>query len=60
MDDRENKLKGKIEKFVKSISFLWKNEALDGDETEEISKKILAELDLVNGNITKQEYERLK
>ncbi len=39
-----------IEKFISSIGDLWKEEALDGDETEEIASKVLAELDEVNGN----------
>jgi hypothetical protein len=39
-----------IEDFIKSIQDIWKDEPLDGDETEEIAHKILAELDYVNGN----------
>jgi len=39
-----------IENFINSIGDMWKEEALDGDETEEIAKKILAELDTVNAN----------
>ena len=39
-----------IENFVNSISDLWKDDPLDGDETEEISQKILVELNHVNGN----------
>jgi len=39
-----------VEDFIKSISDLWVDEALDGDETEEISKKVLFELDELNGN----------
>jgi len=39
-----------IENFINSIGDLWKEEALDGDETEEIANRVLAELDEVNGN----------
>jgi hypothetical protein len=39
-----------IENFIISICDLWKDEALDGDETEEISNRILAELNFQNGN----------
>ncbi len=39
-----------IENFIKSIDFLWKNEALDGDETERIANIILWKLNEVNGN----------
>lgn len=39
-----------IEDFINSIQDLWKEEALDGDETEHISTSILAELDTRNGN----------
>jgi hypothetical protein len=39
-----------IENFINSIGDLWKDEPLDGDETEEISQTILAELNQVNGN----------
>lgn len=39
-----------IECFITSINDLWKDEALDGDETEEIANKVLAELNRENGN----------
>ena len=39
-----------VEDFVNSIKDLWEDEALDGDDTESISRKILAELDAQNGN----------
>ena len=39
-----------IKAFVKSIDYLWTIEALDGDETEEIANKVLAELNKCNGN----------
>jgi len=39
-----------IETFVLSIQDMWKEEPLDGDETEEITNKVLAELDQANGN----------
>lgn len=39
-----------VEDFIESVSDLWLEEALDGDETEEIANKILRVLDKVNGN----------
>lgn len=39
-----------IENFINSICDMWNEEALDGDETEEIANRVLAELDEVNGN----------
>ena len=39
-----------IEDFIDSIKDLWEHEHLDGDETEDIARKILAELNQVNGN----------
>lgn len=39
-----------VEDFVKSISDMWKKEPLDGDETQEIANRVLAELDNANGN----------
>ena len=39
-----------IEDFVNGISDMWKFEPLDGDETNEISQRILSELDAVNAN----------
>jgi hypothetical protein len=39
-----------VEAFIESISDLWVEEALDGDETEEIAHKILQKLDQMNGN----------
>lgn len=39
-----------IEDFINSIQDMWKDEALDGDETEKIANRILAELDNANGN----------
>jgi len=44
-----------IENFISSISNLWTsdefdNEPLDGDETQEIADRVLAELNEVNGN----------
>ncbi len=39
-----------VEAFIESINDLWVEEALDGDETEEIARKILQKLDHMNGN----------
>ena len=49
-------LKQKIKEFIHGVSPIWADEPLDGDETEEISRKILLELDSENGNITDEEY----
>ena len=35
---------------VTELSFLWKQEPLDGDQTEWISLELLRQLDLFNGN----------
>lgn len=35
-----------VEDFVKSISDMWKKEPLDGDETQEIANRVLAELEV--------------
>ena len=35
---------------VTELSFLWKQEPLDGDQTEWISRELLRQLDFVNGN----------
>ncbi len=40
-----------IKQFINSIQDLWKEESLDGDETEKISKAVLQELDCINANI---------
>ena len=45
--------------FIERIRFLWHDEPLDGDETENIAKIILAKLDYANGNITEKEYMEL-
>jgi hypothetical protein len=39
-----------IEQFADSIEDLWKDEPLDGNETEEIARKVLSELNRRNGN----------
>ena len=39
-----------IEDFIKSIRHLWKDEPLDGDETQGMADRVLAELDFANGN----------
>ena len=51
-------------KFADKINEIYRNfekdeyEPLDGDGTENIAKLFLLELDILNGNITNQEYER--
>ncbi len=39
-----------VEDCVESVSDLWVEEPLDGDETEEVANKILQKLDQMNGN----------
>lgn len=43
-------INAEIERFVNSISDLWKDEPLDRDETEAIARKVLRELNIRNGN----------
>ena len=47
-----------IEEFVKKISNIWKDEPLDGDETESIAFQILDNLDRRNGNIVDPKDDR--
>ena len=50
--------------LASEINGIYKNfekddyEPLDGDETENIAKLFLLELDILNGNITNREYEK--
>ena len=39
-----------IHQFIYSIRDLWKDEPLDGDETESIAQQVLQALDIENGN----------
>lgn len=39
-----------IHEFIASISNIWGNEPLDGDETQEIADMVLEKLDDENGN----------
>ena len=47
-----------IGKFINSISDLWKDEALDCDDCQEIADIVKTELDWQNGNISKDEYKQ--
>lgn len=38
----------------------WTNEPLDGDEVDNLVEHIRNQLNLLNGNITEQEYEKLE
>lgn len=38
----------------------WTSEPLDGDEVDNLVEHIRNQLNLLNGNITKQEYEKLE
>lgn len=37
----------------------WKNETLDGDEVDRLTEFLRAKLNLINGNITQEEYNKL-
>ena len=37
----------------------WKNEPLDGDEVDRLTEILRAKLNLINGNITQEEYNKL-
>lgn len=57
-DKRRERLNKAVSSFVDKTRFLWKRgEALDGDETETISKLVLLELDKANGNLSNEEIE---
>ena len=56
---RMRNLYAEILDFTKSISDLWKDEPLDGDETEAIAEMVKIELDWQNGNITKEELLKI-
>jgi len=47
-----------INGFVNSLQEINDTEPLNGDDTERISKKVLFELDKLNGNLSKEEIER--
>lgn len=38
----------------------WTSEPLDGDEVDNLVEHIRNQLNLLNGNITEQEYEKLE
>lgn len=38
----------------------WRNEPLDSDEVDKLVKHLKNQLDLINGNITKSEYDFLE
>lgn len=38
----------------------WRNEPLDSDEVDRLVKHLKNQLDLINGNITKSEYDFLE
>lgn len=38
----------------------WTSEPLDGDEVDNLIEHIRNQLNLLNGNITEQEYEKLE
>lgn len=52
------RLEEEIRRFVERLSWLWGQEPLDGDHTEEISRLVLGQLDERNGNVTAGEMER--
>jgi len=42
------------------FDFEWRNEALDGDEVDILVEHLRNQLNLINGNITRKEYEELE
>lgn len=51
------KIEKKIHKAINSLSFLWQDEALNGDETTILSDFFRLELDFANGNLDNKEYD---
>jgi len=47
---KDENLRIEVSRFVDSIAYLWKDEPLDGDETANIARMVLTELDERNGN----------
>lgn len=40
--------------------FTWKKEPLDGDEVDRLVEHLRNQLNLINGNITQEEYDKLE
>ena len=40
--------------------FTWEEEPLDGDEVDRLVEHLRNKLNLINGNITKEEYDKLE
>ena len=38
----------------------WKKEPLDGDEVDRLVEHLRNKLNLINGNITREEYDKLE
>ena len=39
---------------------IWQEDPLDGDEVDRLVEHLRNKLNLINGNITQEEYERLE
>ena len=48
--DMRRNIDAEIQRFIDSVSDMWTEESLDGDETAEIARRIGSELDFRNGN----------
>ena len=57
-DIESETIESAIEEFTKKISHIWKDEPLDGDETESIAFHVLDNLDRCNGNIADSKGDR--
>ena len=40
--------------------FTWEEEPLDGDEVDRLVEHLRNQLNLINGNITQEEYDKLE
>lgn len=40
--------------------FTWEEEPLDGDEVDRLVEHLRNKLNLINGNITREEYDKLE
>ena len=41
-------------------AFTWEEEPLDGDEVDRLVEHLRNKLNLINGNITREEYDKLE
>lgn len=53
----EKELVGILDTYT---DYTWQNEPLDSDETSKLAEHLKNQLDLINGNITREEYFQLE